>query len=151
MTRYLIDTDLLINASKNREPDRTWLLERLRADDHLALCVISLAEFYSGLPRGQDAPFDNFIDQLPVIDVTAEIALMAGSYRYTHARQGRPLSTTDCLIAAAAVHTGATIVTYNTKDYPMPDATVMTPTIDPERPSGRGEETNGSEISDQDS
>jgi tRNA(fMet)-specific endonuclease VapC len=131
MTRYLLDTDVLINASKHREPDRTWILERIRNGDSLTVCAVSLAEFYSGLPRGQETRIDDFIDQLPVIDVTAALALTAGRYSYTYARQGVQLATADCLIAAAAVHTGAALVTYNGKDYPMPEVTALVPAATP--------------------
>lgn len=131
MTRYLLDTDVLINASKHRDPDRAWILGHIRGGDSLTVCAVTLAEFYSGLPRGRDTLFDAFIDQLPVIDVTAELALTAGGYRYSYARQGVQLATADCLIAAAAVHAGATLVTYNGKDYPMPEVTALAPAATP--------------------
>lgn len=127
MTRYVLDTDVLINGAKNREPDRTWLLERVRDGDHLQLCAVSLAEFYSGLHRGNAPLFDQFLDQLPFVAITAAMAVTAGGYRYDFARQGIALATSDCLLAAVAYHTGATLVTHNTKHYPMPDTAVLSP------------------------
>lgn len=125
MTKYVIDTDVLINAAKNREPDRTWLLTKVRDGDQLGLCAITLAEFYSGIRRGTQPPFDEFLDKLPIVVITPQMAITAGSYRFEFARQGTTLATTDCLIAAVAHHTGATLVTHNTRYYPMGDVTVV--------------------------
>jgi predicted nucleic acid-binding protein len=51
----------------------------------------------------------------------------AGGFRYDLARKGVILTITDCLIAAVAIDSGSTLVTRNTKDYPMPGITLLTP------------------------
>ena len=127
MTWYVLDTDVLINASKKREPDSSWILDHLGAGDRLSITAISVAEFYSGVDRSQVTPFDEFVAQLPCVGITRDIATTAGGFRHFFARQGIPLSTTDCLIAAAAHRQGATLVTHNLKDYPMRGVTVVAP------------------------
>lgn len=127
MTRYILDTDVLINASKKREPDSSWILDRLRDGDRLSITAVSVAEYYSGVDAAFVTPFDTFIEQLPCVGITRDIGRIAGGFRYTFARRGIPLSTTDCLIAAAAHRAGATLVTHNAKDYPMSGVTVLAP------------------------
>ena len=53
------------------------------------------------------------------MDVTKEIAILAGIFRYDLARQGRTILIPDALIAATAVATAATLVTANVKDFPL--------------------------------
>ena len=47
MTRFLLDTDTLIDFSKGREPTPTRILQLLQAGDMLGVCAINTAELYS--------------------------------------------------------------------------------------------------------
>jgi len=127
VTRYILDTDVLINASKDGDPDRSWVLELIRAGDPVAVSAITITELYAGFSRGQNAALDAFLDRLHVVTVTRDIGVAAGSFHHEHARQGVVLSLTDCLIAASALLTGAVIVTRNVKDYPMGEVSVLEP------------------------
>jgi predicted nucleic acid-binding protein len=127
MTLYILDTDVLINASKNREPDRTWLLGRIREGAAVGITAVTVAEFYSGVKPGDHPRMDSLIEQLGHVPITHRIGITAGSYRYGFARQGVNLSTADCLIAAVATDSGSTLVTHNIKHYPMPGISLLEP------------------------
>lgn len=129
MSTYLLDTDVLINASKNRDPDRSWILQRLRGGDTLGTCAITLAEFYAGARRGTGPRFEAFLDALPCFELTPLMAIAGGTYRHDFARKGVTLATTDVLIAAIAHHRGAILVTHNVKDFPMTDIDVSEPVV----------------------
>lgn len=99
----------------------------MAAGHELGACPITVAEFYSGQDPG-DRPFaDAFIDSLTFWPIPAEVALVAGGYRWTFAKRGRQLGVADALIAATARHYGAVLVTSNGRDFPMTDITVVAP------------------------
>ena len=59
------------------------------------------------------------LDGFNIVDVTRDIAEKAGSYKRT--TKSQRLELMDCLIAATAHATRATLATGNIKHYPMPD------------------------------
>ena len=119
MTRYLLDTSALIDFSKGREPTHSRLLALIEAGT-VAVCAVTIAEFYAGLPPENRSQWRRFLATLPHWVITREAAERAGSYRYDLARQGRALSLADALLAAVAQEHGAVLITENTKDFPMP-------------------------------
>ena len=125
MSRYLLDTDVLITFSRGREPTASRLLALLEEGNEVGICPVTVAEYYSGVERGDDPKIDRFIDALPYWGITPAAAVAAGHYRYMFARNGRPLSTADTLIAAVASRHHATVLTRNAKDFPMEDVAVL--------------------------
>ena len=65
------------------------------------------------------------LDSLLYLTTTGDAARQAGEWRYTFARQGTPLATSDVLVAATARAHQATIVTGNGAHYPMPDVSLV--------------------------
>jgi predicted nucleic acid-binding protein len=86
---------------------------------------INVAELYSDLSHEEQARADRLIDSLDFYGVTREVAKQAGQYRYDFARCGVTLSTADTLVAATAVAESATLVTANTKDFPMKEIDLL--------------------------
>lgn len=125
MTRYLLDTTVLIDFSKRREPVSSTVLRMLESGDSVGVCAINVAEFYSGARRGEDARMDRFLGALITWPITFEAAVRAGQDRFEYARAGRALSTTDVLVAAVSRAEDAILVTANVKDYPMSDLTLF--------------------------
>jgi predicted nucleic acid-binding protein len=123
--RYLLDTTVLIEASRHREPALSWLRETLRKSDEVGVCAVTVAEFFAGLRPDERPRWDAFVAELNYWATTREMARQAGIYRYTYARLGRTILTADALIAAAAAAVGATLVTDNIKDFPMPEIKTM--------------------------
>jgi len=123
--RYLLDSTALIEFSKGIEPTQTRILTLIESGHTVGLCGVTVAEFYAGLPHGQDPRMDRFIDRLPCWDVSREVGRLAGDYRYTFLRQHKKkLPIADTLIAAVARRQHAVLLTNNTRHFPMADITV---------------------------
>jgi predicted nucleic acid-binding protein len=97
MSRYLLDTDVLIGFSKGREPAFSFVHQAIADGDELGVTAINVAEFYSGLPPQQRATWDALFGALEYWGISPEAAKQAGSWRYDFARRGQQLSTTDAL------------------------------------------------------
>lgn len=127
MTRYLLDTDVLVGFSKGIQPVISQLLAWIDSTDTVAVCAIPLAEFSSGLTQQQAAQVEPFLSSLTYWDISRRAALRAGQDRCAFARTGRTMTTTDALLAAVARENGATLVTSNLKDFPMRDVPLLSP------------------------
>lgn len=125
MTRYLLDTDVLIDFSKGREPTTEILLSWIDGDDIVAVCPISVAEFYAGLSPDHAEQWHPFFASLPYWGISREAAIEAGRYRYTQARAGLRLTMTDALVAAVAVERTATLVTRNVRHFRLEQLSVL--------------------------
>ncbi len=125
MEKYLLDTTVLIDFSKRREPIVAHVFGLIAAGNDLGLCAISVTEFVAGLSPARWPHWSDSIETLSYWDITREAALHAADYRYTFARQGRTLNTADALIAAVAWEQNATLVTANVRHYPMSDIRVQ--------------------------
>jgi predicted nucleic acid-binding protein len=119
VSKYLLDTDVLIDFSKQREPAASWILKTIESGDELGISPINAAEFYAGLDQRQTILWEEFLTDLSYWTISHAATRQAGRWRYVFARQGRPLSIGDLLTAAVAAQEQATLVTGNVKDYPM--------------------------------
>lgn len=125
MSRYLLDTTVLIDFSVGRAHVTDRVVTLIREGNDLAVSPVSVAEYYAGAKVGDDPAMDRFILQLLCWDTSREIAMIAGDYRYRFQRAHRKkLATPDTLIAATARYFQATMLTNNPKDFPMTDITV---------------------------
>ncbi len=123
MTRYLLDTDVLIDFSKGIEPVTERLLTWIDSTDIVAVCAISVAEFCTGLTPNQAAQATPFLYSLTYIEISRSAAVRAGQNRYAFARAGITITTTDALLAAREY--AAILVTSNIKDFPMEDVSLL--------------------------
>ena len=86
----------------------------------LGICAISVAEVFAGLREKDREATATLLSTLKYLDLSFDIALAAGAFQYTFARQGRALKLTDVLIGAAALASNAILLTANVKDFPLP-------------------------------
>lgn len=126
MTRFLLDTTVLIDFSRGREPVRSWVLEHVNQGDDLGISPINVAEFYAGIAPGEHGDWDDFLDLLSFWEIDLPTSKRGGAIRYAFARRGVQLSATDTLVAAVAEAQNAVLVTANLKDFPMDTITVIT-------------------------
>ena len=117
MALYLLDTDAVADHLNGYEPTTALLEQLLEAGDLLATNAVVVAEIHSGLAEPSRAIADEFLGELAFLDVTPSIARQAGRHRFEAARRGKTLALADVLIAATALHHGATLVTGNVRHY----------------------------------
>jgi predicted nucleic acid-binding protein len=123
--RYLLDTTALIDFSKGFEPSRSNILELIDQGLPLAVCAVTVAEFFTGLALGERQEWREFFATLLYWDIGTQAAIQAGIWRFDFSRQGIQLATTDALVAATAWEHRATLITNNLKHYPMPGIQLM--------------------------
>jgi tRNA(fMet)-specific endonuclease VapC len=125
MTYHMLDSDSIIDYLKGIQPTIATI-DSLPPQGHiLCFCDVVLAEVYAGLAPHERQLAERLLETFEFLPTTPAAARQAGAWRYLYARRGVALATTDVLIAAVAVERGATIVTGNVKDYPMPDVTLL--------------------------
>ena len=125
MTRYLLDADTVIGFLKGTTPALHLVGELDRQADTLCTCAVVMTEVYSGLRSFELQQGDELLLSLQFLNASPEIGRQAGVWRHEFARQGLQLSMADCLIAATACHHRATLVTGNTKHFPMSELATL--------------------------
>ena len=124
---YLLDTTVLVDISREREPAATWSRALLRSAHVVDVSTVSVAEFFAGLRPEARSTWETFFGDLERWEVTTAVAIRAGSLRYDFARKGRTILIPDAIIAATAIAVGAVLVTSNVKHFPFPDLVLMEP------------------------
>ena len=118
---YLLDTDIVIYYFKRKEP-YTSTIESLLDNASVVVSAITIAETRTGWTQEKaNVYMPKLYDLFQVEKVTRDIAEKAGAWRHEYMTKGRPLSTSDTIIAATAHIKDYCLVTNNVKDYPMPE------------------------------
>ena len=127
MARYLLDTNVIVDFSKGRDPVATLINQFVQQGDDIGICGIILAEFFSGVAVADRIVWRSFFGNMNYWTVDRMTAERAGDYRFTFARQGRQLGVAETLIAAVAYMESAIAVTRNVGDVPMTDISLLVP------------------------
>lgn len=122
--RYLLDTTVLIDLSKNRRQVEDRIGKLLAEGEELGVSAITVAEFYAGLHPDQRPEWDRFFASVSFWPPTLVSARQAGVWRHEYRRRGITLKTMDMLVAAVASEAGAILLTANVRDFPMPEIRV---------------------------
>jgi predicted nucleic acid-binding protein len=119
--RLLLDTDVLIDYLRG-VPEAIHFLEHL--EDPLLLSAISVAELFAGARPGREMQaLKDFLSAFDIVPIDHEVARQGGLFRGTYGpSHGSRLA--DALIAATATIQGATLVTLNSKHFPMVEVRV---------------------------
>ena len=117
MTLTIVDSTVLIDASRNRQPALRFL-EVAATAGALWSSVLVRSELWVGSRPGEDDRIADLIDRIAWHDVTLSIADRAGRignpYRLTH-----HIGVVDLVIAATAIELGGAVATLNVRDFPM--------------------------------
>jgi len=81
----------------------------------------TITEIYAGMRPHEEKPTRAFMRSLLFFAITKEIAAAAGLLKAQYAKRGKAISFQDASIAAVCIAYGCTLVTENTKDFPMPE------------------------------
>ena len=119
----LVDSDVLIEISRERDKDILSRWTALADSDNAILCSpISSAELWAGAwPREHEA-LTNLLRALVCAPIDCQTGRQAGDYLRQY-RKSHGLQISDALIAAAAVLNCAELWTRNRKHYPMKELT----------------------------
>jgi len=121
MTTYLLDTSIIIDMLNGRKGRPELLNSLLDAGDLLACCPINVSEVYAGMRPKEEAATESFLGSLDFYDITWSVAKLAGLLKRDYSKKGQSLSLPDTTIAAVALEYNLTLITDNTKHYPMPE------------------------------
>ena len=116
---YLLDSDVLIWFLRRRR-EVVDLVEGL-SDERLAVSVATRFEVLAGAREREQPATQALLDAIVNLPVTAQIADLAVGFRRRYRRQGQTLQIADLFIAATAVVEDLVLITFNRKDFPMPE------------------------------
>jgi len=123
----LVDSDILIEISRGRDPRIVDAWEHIRDSEEVLLCSpVTVAELWHGA-RPEDHPvLKRLFGSLVCVPVDEEVGYRAGVYlRQYH--KSHALALGDALIAASASLHQAQLWTRNRKHYPMKDVSFFRP------------------------
>lgn len=118
-TRYLVDTDVVINYLKRGAKSRNFLITIIDGDAIEFFSVITEAELLSGVRDVKDElNIYAVLDVMEAIEVERDIAITAGKLRRKYyAAYNTELP--DAIIAATAKERGLILATANEKHFKM--------------------------------
>ena len=125
---FLLDTDT--SSAFLKGDNRVWQ-RCMQHTGRLAVSALVVAELYTWAFRARGSPkrlpaLMDFLQDVTILDVTADIARTFGALRAKLLDAGRPSPQIDLLIAATALVHDFTLVTHNVQDYQqVPDLRVV--------------------------
>ena len=127
MATFLLDTCVIIDALNNKRGRPALLLDLVRSGHVLACCPINITEVYAGMRPKEEAATEGLLASLQHVPITPAAARLAGELKRDYARERTTLNLGDVIIAAVAIHNELTLLTDNTKDFPMADLSLYPP------------------------
>jgi len=125
LTKYLLDSNAVIDWLNGRASAPERLEELSSRGDLLAVNAISVAETFSGVAESDIESIENVLSGFDYWQMDFSVAKLAGEYRHRYAREGRPLALPDVLLAAHAISEDATLITSDTRGFPMPELKIL--------------------------
>jgi len=102
---YLLDTNIAIAILTNESNVIDFVQQASRDKMPMYFSTITVSEVFAGLKHEEQLRAEKLFTSKRCIDVTSEIAKMAGTLRRELKRKGRKLKTPDALIiATSSVH-----------------------------------------------
>lgn len=123
---YLIDTDIIIWVLRGHGK-YTAFLQELKNKGTLSISTITIAEVYKNIFPSEILKTEKLLLELEAHDVTTLIAKQGGLYWQQYSKNLKNLGLADCLIAATANVNDLSLVSLNTKHFPMKDIKVLNP------------------------
>lgn len=127
MTRYLLDTTVLIAQLRGDPEVADLVLSLHRGGHHLCTSCVNIAEVERGVQPKERKEAEALLDRLEYLTTTREAAFRAGRYQREWQRRGRTIDLADALVAGTAHVHGAVLLTDNVDDFPMRDIRVRRP------------------------
>lgn len=122
----LPDTNILIAYFTKQEPVFTVFEQSLR-NQSVLISIVTAAEFLIRATEKETRLFRQLLEQQRVIAVDTAVMEKAVEYRKMALRKTKRVLLLDCFVAASAYLHNATLLTYDTRDYPFSDLTIQKP------------------------
>jgi hypothetical protein len=117
----LIDSDVLIEVSRARDPDLLARWNELSGGEVIVLCSpVTIAEVWHGARPHEHTVLDALFASMVCVPIDAELGRKAGDYLRRYAKSHN-LELGDALIAATSSLHQAELWTRNRRHYPMKD------------------------------
>jgi predicted nucleic acid-binding protein len=114
----LVDTSVLIDALRGHPSALEYLSETRRADAVVSVTPVR-TEILGGVLDGEVRRTFDVLRLIHWLDVTVELADVAGALRRQFHRGRSGIDTVDYLLAAATIQLGGRLATQNVRDFPM--------------------------------
>lgn len=122
--RYLPDTNILVYAFKGIVPYADWIKKAIQKNT-LVLSSLVVAEYLAGADKNEEEALHLLTIKTDVLPITLKVAEIGAAYKKANRKKTKKVWLSDCLIAATCKVFGATLVTFDKKDYPMRDITIL--------------------------
>lgn len=122
----ILDSDIVIWILRGKQ-ELVEYVASLREKEECAVSTITIAEIYKNVKATEVTFAEDFFSKQEIFSVTDDIARAGGLYWRDYVQKTATIGITDCLIAATAKMHKATLVTLNTRHFPMRDVTVVNP------------------------
>lgn len=113
------DTSVLIDHLRGHEPATSLIADAVAAGERIAVATITRVELRAGERPAEGPAVEALLATLDSIALTSGIADVAGTLARAHAGSHPGIETADCVIAATAISTEATLWTRNVRHFPM--------------------------------
>lgn len=123
---YLLDTDVLIWLIRGNQ-NIIESIDKIVNKRSVYISTISIAEVYKNIFPSEIINSDECIYRHGIIALDDYMAKQSGLYWRDFNKKLKNLSITDCMIAATAKINGLSILTLNTRHFPMTDIKVQNP------------------------
>lgn len=123
---YLLDTDVLIWILRGKKEVKEKVL-KFKEESPLAISVISIAEIFRNVFPSELSTTEDFLNLHIIFNLDQKTAKIGGLYCQQYSKQLKNLTLDDCLIAGCANVNDLTLVTLNTKHFPMKDIKTLNP------------------------
>ncbi len=125
---YILDSDIIIWILKG-DSAIIKSVRTLTSGKVLCISALTVTEIYKNIFPSEISKTETLFDKLAIIDVNREIAKDAGYYWQEYCKQFKSISLADCIIASTAKMYKATLLTLNTRHFPMKDIRVIDPQV----------------------
>lgn len=117
--RLVLDSSVIIDHLRGDERARRLIQAAVTSGDELWSVTADRVEIVGGLRPGEERATYRLLAMLSWLDVTSDVADLAGRYAARFRRSHAGIDTVDYLLAAALDVLGAELRTQNVRHFPM--------------------------------
>lgn len=121
MMSIVVDTNVLIDCLRGKEEALSAVREAHISGSRLLCSLVTKAEIYAGLWPEEEAGAKKLLDSFDWVDITDDIATLAGKWAFEYRDSHQDVGLIDYLIAATCKCFKSSFWTLNVKDFPMFD------------------------------